>query len=164
MKWGRENATDEEIWDALTTAQAREIVENKDGQLDFQIGTEWTKGSFMISVSVCTITCRCKETGISVLDDSAENCSGFCNRYCTSQISPSAQWKCYHLPGVPACCSIRQADLILVLDDGELVGKGIHVTLSAPAIRTAKCSPSSEEREKYNTSIAVSVNASEVTL
>ncbi len=27
MKWGREDATDEEIWDALTTAQAREIVE-----------------------------------------------------------------------------------------------------------------------------------------
>ena len=37
MKWGRENATDEEIWDALTTAQAREIVENKDGQLDFKL-------------------------------------------------------------------------------------------------------------------------------
>ena len=37
MKWGREDATDEEIWDALTTAQAREIVEGKDGQLNFKL-------------------------------------------------------------------------------------------------------------------------------
>ena len=35
LSWGREDATDEEMWEALTTAQAREIVEKKDGQLDF---------------------------------------------------------------------------------------------------------------------------------
>ena len=33
LSWGREDATDEEMWEALTTAQAREIVEKKDGQL-----------------------------------------------------------------------------------------------------------------------------------
>ena len=50
MKWGRENATDEEIWDALTTAQAREIVENKDGQLDFKL--EQNGRNRVVSVSV----------------------------------------------------------------------------------------------------------------
>ena len=37
LSWGREDATDEEMWEALTTAQAREIVEKKDGQLDFRL-------------------------------------------------------------------------------------------------------------------------------
>ena len=63
--------------------------------------------------------------------------------------------------------SIRQADLILVLDDGELVGKGIHDDLirTCDTYREIYFSQFPEEREKYNTSnTAVSVNASEVTL
>ena len=37
MKWGNENASDSEIWDALKVAQAKEVVEGKDGQLDFML-------------------------------------------------------------------------------------------------------------------------------
>ena len=37
LSWGREDATDEEMWEALTTAQASEIVEKKQGQLDFRL-------------------------------------------------------------------------------------------------------------------------------
>lgn len=37
MKWGREDAGDKEIWEALTIAQAREIVEGKEGKLDFAL-------------------------------------------------------------------------------------------------------------------------------
>lgn len=37
MKLGRENASDEEIWEALSMAQAKEIVEKKQGQLDFTL-------------------------------------------------------------------------------------------------------------------------------
>ncbi len=51
MKWGRENATDEEIWDALTTAQAREIVEKKMDSL-ISIGTRMDEIFPAVSVSV----------------------------------------------------------------------------------------------------------------
>ena len=37
LSWGREDATDAEMWKALTTAQAREIVEKKSGQLNFRL-------------------------------------------------------------------------------------------------------------------------------
>ena len=37
MKWGKEDATDAEIWEALTTAQAKEVVEGKQDQLDFML-------------------------------------------------------------------------------------------------------------------------------
>ena len=63
--------------------------------------------------------------------------------------------------------SIRQADLILVLNDGELVGKGIHDDLirSCEIYRAIYFSQFPEERAKYDSSkTAVSGNAAEVTL
>ena len=63
--------------------------------------------------------------------------------------------------------SIRQADLILVLNDGELVGKGIHDDLirSCEIYREIYFSQFPEERAKYDSSkTAVSGNAAEVTL
>ena len=63
--------------------------------------------------------------------------------------------------------SIRQADLILVLNDGELVGKGIHDGLirSCEIYRAIYFSQFPEERAKYDSSkTAVSGNAAEVTL
>ena len=51
MKWGNENASDSEIWDALKVAQAKEVVEGKDGQLDFS--SSRTERTFPVdSVSV----------------------------------------------------------------------------------------------------------------
>ena len=89
---------------------------------------------------------------------------------------PVCEYRGYHL-GVQICYDLRfpeafqalsrQADLILVLDDGELVGKGIHDDLirTCDTYREIYFSQFPEEREKYNTSnTAVSVNASEVTL
>ena len=37
LKWGDENATDEDIWKAIEIAQAKEVVEGKPGKLDFQL-------------------------------------------------------------------------------------------------------------------------------
>ena len=91
-------------------------------------------------------------------------------------VLPVCEYRGYHL-GVQICYDLRfpetfqalsrQADLILVLDDGELVGKGIHDDLirTCDTYREIYFSQFPEEREKYNTSnTAVSVNASEVTL
>ena len=37
LKWGNPDATDDELWDALASAQAQEVVESKKGGLDFEI-------------------------------------------------------------------------------------------------------------------------------
>lgn len=167
MKWGRENATDEEIWDALTTAQAREIVENKDGQLDFKLEQNGRNLSGGQRQRLTIARAVVKETGISdswQTVPSARFATDAALRRSLHQLSGNVTT---FLVIQRAAASIRQADLILVLDDGELVGKGIHDN----AIRfSGKCreiyfSQFPEEREKYNTSnTAVSVNASEVTL
>ena len=166
MKWGRENATDEEIWDALTTAQAREIVENKDGQLDFKLEQNGRNLSGGQRQRLTIARAVVKKPEFLILDDSAsalDFATDAALRRSLHQLSGNVTTFLVS----QRAASIRQADLILVLDDGELVGKGIHDNLirTCDTYREIYFSQFPEEREKYNTSnTAVSVNASEVTL
>ena len=166
MKWGRENAADEEIWDALTTAQAREIVENKDGQLDFKLEQNGRNLSGGQRQRLTIARAVVKKPEFLILDDSAsalDFATDAALRRSLHQLSGNVTTFLVS----QRAASIRQADLILVLDDGELVGKGIHDDLirTCDTYREIYFSQFPEEREKYNTSnTAVSVNASEVTL
>ena len=166
MKWGRENATDEEIWDALTTAQAREIVENKNGQLDFKLEQNGRNLSGGQRQRLTIARAVVKKPEFLILDDSAsalDFATDAALRRSLHQLSGNVTTFLVS----QRAASIRQADLILVLDDGELVGKGIHDDLirTCDTYREIYFSQFPEEREKYNTSnTAVSVNASEVTL
>lgn len=166
MKWGRENATDEEIRDALTTAQAREIVENKDGQLDFKLEQNGRNLSGGQRQRLTIARAVVKKPKFLILDDSAsalDFATDAALRRSLHQLSGNVTTFLVS----QRAASIRQADLILVLDDGELVGKGIHDDLirTCDTYREIYFSQFPEEREKYNTSnTAVSVNASEVTL
>ena len=166
MKWGRENATDEEIWDALTTAQAREIVENKNGQLDFKLERNGRNLSGGQRQRLTIARAVVKKPEFLILDDSAsalDFATDAALRRSLHQLSGNVTTFLVS----QRAASIRQADLILVLDDGELVGKGIHDDLirTCDTYREIYFSQFPEEREKYNTSnTAVSVNASEVTL
>ena len=163
MKWGRE---DEEIWDALTTAQAREIVENKDGQLNFKLEQNGRNLSGGQRQRLTIARAVVKKPEFLILDDSAsalDFATDAALRRSLHQLSGNVTTFLVS----QRAASIRQADLILVLDDGELVGKGIHDDLirTCDTYREIYFSQFPEEREKYNTSnTAVSVNASEVTL
>ena len=163
MKWGREN---EEIWDALTTAQAREIVENKDGQLNFKLEQNGRNLSGGQRQRLTIARAVVKKPEFLILDDSAsalDFATDAALRRSLHQLSGNVTTFLVS----QRAASIRQADLILVLDDGELVGKGIHDDLirTCDTYREIYFSQFPEEREKYNTSnTAVSVNASEVTL
>ena len=166
MKWGRENATDEEIWDALTTAQAREIVENKDGQLDFKLEQNGRNLSGGQRQRLTIARAVVKKPELLILDDSARGLDFATDAALRRSLHQLSGNVTTFLVSQRAA-SIRQADLILVLDDGELVGKGIHDDLirTCDTYREIYFSQFPEEREKYNTSnTAVSVNASEVTL
>ena len=150
MKWGREDATDEEIWSALTTAQAREIVEGKPGQLDFALEQNGKNLSGGQRQRLTIARALVKNPEILILDDSAsaldfatdaalrKALAGLSGQVTTFLVSQRA-------------ASIRQADQILVLDDGALCGLGTHDTLirSCSTYREIYFSQFPEERNRY---------------
>ena len=166
MKWGRENATDEEIWDALITAQAREIVEGKDGQLEFKLEQNGRNLSGGQRQRLTIARAVVKKPEFLILDDSASALDFATDAALRKSLHQLSGNVTTFLVSQRAA-SIRQADLILVLDDGELVGKGIHDDLihTCDTYREIYFSQFPEERAKYNAlNTAVSGSTSEVTL
>ena len=126
MKWGRQDATDEEIWEALTVAQARETVENKENQLDALVeqgGRNFSGGQRQrLTIARALI----KKPQILIMDDSA-SALDFATDYALRKAIHKLDMTVFIVS--QRTSSVRNADLILVLDDGRLVGKGTHQEL-----------------------------------
>ena len=164
MKWGREDATDEEIWDALTTAQAREIVEGKDGQLNFKLEQNGRNLSGGQRQRLTIARAVVKKPEFLILDDSASALDFATDAALRKSLHQLSGNITTFLVSQRAA-SIRQADLILVLNDGELVGKGIHDDLicTCDIYREIYFSQFPEGRAKYTVSnTAVSGGTMEV--
>lgn len=125
MKWGKEDATDEEIMEALTIAQAAEVVQKKEGGLDAFVeqGGKNLSGGQRQRLTIARALVR--KPRILIIDDSASALD-----FATDAALRKTIREMKNAPTVfivsQRTSSIRFADQILVLDDGKSVGVGTH--------------------------------------
>ena len=124
--WGLENATDEEINKALEIAQAKEFVDQKG--LDFMVeqGGKNLSGGQRQRLTIARAVIKKPE--ILILDDSASALDFATDAKLRAALSKMAGQMTVFLVSQRAA-SMMNADKIIVLDDGEIVGMGTHATL-----------------------------------
>lgn len=128
MRWGKSDATDEEIWEALKIAQAKEFVENRPGGLDSQISQGGANLSGGQRQRLTIARALVGKPEILIMDDSASALDFATDAALRQAIKEKTKGMTVFLVSQRAA-SIRQADRILVLDDGRLVGSGTHLEL-----------------------------------
>lgn len=134
LRWGNPDASDEDLWKALKTAQAADVVEHKDGQLAAPVeqGGRNFSGGQKQRLTIARALVRNPE--ILILDDSASALD-----FATDARLRKAIRELDTNPAVfivsQRTSSIQHADKIIVLDDGKAVGMGTHAELleSCPA-------------------------------
>ena len=128
LRWGKEDARDEELWEALEKAQAKEIVEAKPGRLDFRLeqGGRNLSGGQKQRLSIARALVKKPE--ILILDDSSSALDFATDAALRKSIRSLGYPVTTFLVSQRIAC-IRQADQILVLDNGHLAGCGTHEEL-----------------------------------
>ena len=128
IRWGKPDATDEEIYHALEIAQARDFVDSKDEGLDLMIqqGGKNLSGGQKQRLTIARALVRNPE--ILVLDDSASALDFATDAALRKAIRENTKDMTVFLVSQRAT-TIKNADQILVLDDGNLVGRGTHKEL-----------------------------------
>lgn len=128
LRWGKEDATDAELWQALELAQAREVVKDKPGELDARVeqgGTNFSGGQRQrLTIARALV----RQPKILIMDDSASALDYATDARLRMAIRGMKKPPTTFIVSQRAA-SVRFADLILVLDDGELVGSGTHDAL-----------------------------------
>ena len=128
LKWGKKDATDEELYAALETAQGREIVEKKEKGLDTEVlqGGRNLSGGQRQRLTIARALVRDPE--ILILDDSASALDFATDAKLRKALREHKKEATVFLVSQRAA-TIRQADRIIVLDDGLVAGIGKHEVL-----------------------------------
>lgn len=150
MKYGGDTATDEDIWAALTAAQAKELVEAKPGGLDFELEQNGRNLSGGQKQRLAIARALVKKPEILILDDSSSALDFATDAALRRAIHAlSGDMTTFIVSQRVAC--IRQADKILVLDNGRLAGTGTHDELmrSCALYREIYFSQFPEERAAF---------------
>ncbi len=128
LQWGKADATDEEMWEALHLAQAEEFVRKLDAGLDAPVtqgGKNFSGGQRQRLTIARALVGR---PSILILDDSASALD-----YATDAALRQALQSLPYKPGIflvsQRTASLMHCDKILVLDDGDVVGLGSHEEL-----------------------------------
>lgn len=128
MRYGKEDATEEEIWEALHIAQATEIVKAKSDELEAIIseGGKNLSGGQRQRLTIARALVR--KPDILILDDSGSALDFSTDAKLRKAIREYTEEMTVLIVSQRAA-SIMQADRILVLDHGKIVGMGTHETL-----------------------------------
>lgn len=128
LQWGREDATEAEMWEALTVAQAREFVEKKEKGLDEEVSQGGKNFSGGQKQRLTIARALVRKPQVLILDDSASALDFATDAALRHAIRT--------MPKAPTtlivsqrASSIRYADQIIVLDDGHVAGIGRHELL-----------------------------------
>ena len=125
LQWGKPDATEEEMWKALELAQASEVVDGKPGKLDAivaQNGKNFSGGQRQ-RLTIARALVRNPE--ILILDDSASALDYATDAKLRAAIRTLEDKTTTFIVSQRAS-TIRHADKIIVLDDGEIAGMGTH--------------------------------------
>ena len=128
MKWGNDDATDEQIYKALDIAQAREFVDQKGEGLDLPIEQEGRNLSGGQKQRLTIARAVVRDPQILILDDSASALDFATDAKLRKAIHNDISRRTVILVS-QRVSTIRSADQILVLDDGRLAGSGNHFEL-----------------------------------
>lgn len=130
LRWGRQDATDADLWQALETAQAGDVVRGKENGLDELVEQNGRNLSGGQRQRLTIARALVKKPEILILDDSASALDYATDAALRKSLRELEGNTTVFIVSQRAS-SIRHADLILVLDDGELVGSGTHEELLA---------------------------------
>ena len=128
LRWGKEDATEQDMYDALDISQAREFVDTKQGGLEFQIeqGGRNLSGGQKQRMTIARALVRKPE--ILILDDSASALDFATDAALRKSIKEMKNQPTVFIVSQRAA-SIQYADQIIVLDDGAMAGIGTHEEL-----------------------------------
>lgn len=125
LLWGNENATDDQLWQALEIAQAREVVKDKAGELDAPVDQSGVNFSGGQRQRLTIARALVRKPAVLILDDSASALD-----YATDARLRQAIRQQENPPTTfvvsQRAASVRYADQIIVLEDGQMVGLGTH--------------------------------------
>lgn len=125
LQWGKPDATEEEMWKALELAQASEVVEGKDGKLDATVAQNGKNFSGGQRQRLTIARALVREPEILILDDSASALDYATDAKLRAAIRTLEDKTTTFIVSQRAS-TIRHADKIIVLDDGEIAGMGTH--------------------------------------
>lgn len=130
LQWGNPNAGEEDMWQAINLAQAGEIVEGKDGQLDAKIEQNGKNLSGGQRQRLTIARALVRRPEILILDDSASALDYATDAKLRTALR-SLEGNTTTFIVSQRASTIRHADKIIVLDDGEIAGIGTHDDLLA---------------------------------
>lgn len=128
LLWGKEDATEEEMWRALEIAQAKEFVEAKEGGLDAKVAQAGKNLSGGQKQRLTIARALIRQPEILILDDSASALDFATDASLRKAIREMDGNMTVFIVSQRAA-SIQYADSIIVMDDGEIAGIGTHQEL-----------------------------------